>query len=184
MGDNNYKEHPSVSKRVHKDIAYYSLAWSALTLCSRTTIASTVPSLPGLWELYWLENSRRPRILKMGRAWYGGLRSELRVEADGGDPRNISIREYLESGDCYYRYMVCEVAEDLEELYDVISTIRGVPGPSTRPGQRYVDVRVSEPDKMTIHRQRHKKTTQRESFGAHVPNMFDILERMKKNGRK
>ena len=170
----------SVSKDIHQNIAYYTITWSALFPNSRESIAGAVPSLPGIWELYWLEKSISPRILKMGRAWYGGLRSELRVEADGGERRNRHIREYLNSGDCYYRYTICEVASDLEEIYDVLTSIRGLPGPETAPVKRYTEVRISEPDKMIIHRRRTKKSRDEEAQSREVPNMFDVLEAIKK----
>ena len=177
---------PSVSKQIDRDIAYYRVIWSALFPSSRERIRNTVPSLPGLWELYWLEKSINPRMLKMGSAWYGGLRNELRVEADEGEYRNRGIREYLNSGDCYYRYTICEIGADLEELYEVIASIRRMPGPKTPPARRYADVRISEPDEMIIHRVRrsHEKPIPRESFGNHVPNMFDVLRELRRREKQ
>ena len=176
---------PAISKQIHRNIAYYRVGWSPLYPSIKESINNTVPSLPGLWELYWLEKSFTPRILKMGRAWYGGLRSELRVEADGEEHRNRNIKEYLTSGDCYYRYVVCEIAADLEELYDLIASIRGVVGPRMPPPKRYDDVRVSEPDEMIIYRSHpNEKAKARESFGKRVPNMFDVVAEMKRRQAK
>ena len=118
------KRRPDVDKRVRRDTAYFRITWSPLLPVSRWEINGAVPSLPGVWELYYLEHSRIPRFVKMGRAWYGGLRNEIRAESDPDLPQNAAIREVLETGDCYYRYTICEHADDLNDLYSVLVTHR------------------------------------------------------------
>ncbi len=169
----------SVSKRVHREIAYYDLDWSPLLPVERRSINGSVPSLAGIWELYWLEQSRKPRLIKMGRAWYGGLRNEIRFEADASERTNRNIEKYLISGDCYYRYIVCESADDLNELYWVLCSLRGMEGP-TAPKRRYRDLRVREDDNMIIKRRRKPGHGERpvDPLGHRVPNMFDVLREM------
>ncbi|AFG36270.1 hypothetical protein [Spirochaeta africana] len=170
---------PHITKQVHRERAFYHIQWSVLEPVSRHTINSRVPSLPGIWELYYLENSRIPRMLKMGRAWYGGLRNVLRLESDGSELQNRDMQELLESGDSYYRYTVCEIAADLEEVYDVLTTLRGVPSPPAPP-QRYREVRIQEPEEMSINRNRTPAQPKRPPtpFGNRVPNMFDAMRAM------
>lgn len=170
---------PQVSKLIHRERAFYTIEWAALEPVSRHSINAGVPSLPGVWEIYWLENARIPHLLKMGRAWYGGLRNVLRIEADGSALQNRDMQKELEGGDAYYRYTVCTIAPDLEEVYDVLTTIRGVPSPPA-PAKRYREVRIQEPDEMIIHRNRTPKQKPKPPvpFGSRVPNMFDAMRVM------
>ncbi|MFW6363687.1 MAG: hypothetical protein ACOC0D_07550 [Spirochaeta sp.] len=170
---------PQIKKQIHRERAFYHIEWSILEPVSRHTIHSCVPSLPGIWEIYYLENARIPRILKMGRAWYGGLRNVLRLEADGTELQNRDLQEVLESGDSYYRYTVCEIAADLEEVYDVLTTLRGVPSPAPPP-KRYREVRILEPDEMLINRNRKPFQARKPPvpFGNRAPNMFDAMRIM------
>lgn len=175
---------PHIKKHIHRQRAFYTIEWSPLKPVDRHAINSAVPSLPGIWELYWLENSRIPRLLKMGRAWYGGLRNELRIEADATELRNREIAEQLAGGDSYYRFTVCESAPDLEEVYDVLTTLREVPSPASPP-QRYKEVRIQEPDEMVIHRNRTPAAAPKPPtpFGNTVPNMFDVMAELREIDR-
>jgi hypothetical protein len=171
----------STGKQVHREIAYYDLDWSPLLPVDRQGINGSVPGLPGIWELYWLEKSRFPRLLKIGRAWYGGLRNEIRVEADAAELRNRDIAGYLTGGDCYYRYCICENAADLNEIYWVLCSLRGLEEPEA-PRRRYRDIRLREPEKVTIKRRRKPSEAERpvDPLSHRVPNMFDVLEEMKR----
>lgn len=179
------EKHPVVGKQVHRNIAYYRIDWTPLLPVDRHRINSTVPSLPGIWEIYWLQNSRSPRLLKMGQAWYGGLRNELRLEADGEDIRNRDMKEQLLSGDAYYRYTLCEIARDLEEVFDILLSIRGLASPEGPASTRYRDVRISEDDEMVIHRVRKPSQPRQSerSFSHPVPNMFDVVKEMRSGGQ-
>ncbi|MEX2445161.1 MAG: hypothetical protein WD492_16275 [Alkalispirochaeta sp.] len=173
---------PVVVKRVHREIAYFNIIWSPLLPVSRWDINGAVPSMAGIWELYYLENARVPRILKMGRAWYGGLRNEIRTESDPDLPQNAAHRRVLESGDCYYRYTLCEQGQDLTDVYSVLLSHRNVGQPPVTASGRYSDVRIQEPDEMEIHRTRrpHEERTPPPMMGSRVPNMFDVAAEWKK----
>ncbi len=173
---------PVVVKRVRREIAYFNIIWSPLLPVSRWDINGAVPSMAGIWELYYLENARVPRIMKMGRAWYGGLRSEIRTESDPDLPQNARHRAALESGDCYYRYTICESGQDLTDVYSVLLSHRNVGQPPVTASGRYSDVRIQEPDEMEIHRNRrpHEERTPPPMMGSRVPNMFDVAEEWKK----
>ena len=167
---------PGVDKRVRRDIAYFRITWSPLLPVSRWEINAAVPSMAGIWELYYLHNAREPRIMKMGRAWYGGLRNEIRTESDPALPQNASYRDYLATGDCYYRYTICEQAQDLRDLYSVLVTHRPVKQDPLPLSGRYHDVRFQEPEEMEIRRARrpHEDRSPPPMMGSRVPNMFDV----------
>lgn len=172
---------PTVIKRVHRDRAYFSITWAPLQAVSRQRINAAVPSMPGIWELYQLENSRVPHLLKMGAAWLGGVRHKLRSESDPGLPANRNVRDTLESGDCYFRYSICENRDDLVDVYDVLLTIRGITDVEVTTSGRYRDVRIEEPEEMLIHRVRTPTEQQKplESNRNEVPNMFDVLRELR-----
>ncbi|MFP4302713.1 MAG: hypothetical protein ACLFQZ_11855 [Spirochaetaceae bacterium] len=180
MADRPYV--PGVTKRVRGDRAFFRIEWSPLLPVSRWEINASVPSVAGIWELYYLENARIPRILKCGKAWYGGLRNEIRAESDPTLPQNVDLREILDSGDCYYRYTVCEQSKDLTDVFSVLVTHRNVKQPGTQPSGRYREVRIKEPDKMEIKRARlpHQEKRQSTHMGTKVPNMFDVMREMEK----
>jgi hypothetical protein len=169
---------PTIYRQVRRDRAYFTITWSVMEGVDRHRINAAVPAMSGIWELYHLENSRVPRMLKMGAAWLGGLRHTLRLEADPGYAGNRDIRDLLESGDCYYRYTLCDNRADLTDVYVVLASLRNRdPGGIVASG-RYTEVRIREPDEMLIHRVRTSSQEQLppRPFGNEVPNMFDFLE--------
>ncbi|MCG8478407.1 MAG: hypothetical protein MI724_04865 [Spirochaetales bacterium] len=175
-------DEPRVVKIVRRDRAYFRIVWSPLLPVSRWEINAAVPSVSGIWELYHLVNARVPRIIKLGRAWYGGLRNEIRAESDPTLPQNSSIKSVLEEGDCYYRYTICETSGDLTDLYSVLVTHRRVTQPHVLPTGRYREVRIQEPDVMEIRRVRrpHEASTGSTHMGNRVPNMFDVVEELRR----
>ena len=175
-------DEPRVVKIVRRDRAYFRIIWSPLLPVSRWEINAAVPSVSGIWELYHLVHSRVPRIIKLGRAWYGGLRNEIRAESDPTLPQNTSIRSVLEGGDCYYRYTICETAGDLTDLYSVLITHRRVTQSDVLPTGRYREVRIQEPDVMEIRRVRrpHEERAESTEMGKRVPNMFDVVEELRR----
>ena len=170
-------EYPSITKQVRRNRAYYTIDWSVLQTVARNRINAGVPALPGLWEIYWLQHSRIPRLLKIGTAWRGGLRSTLRTEADPERPANREIGEYLASGDCYFHFTVCEDRDDLVDVYWVLASLRNAPVRVDGDSGRYRDVRIKEPEELRINRVRtpEQKPVPTEPFGDRVPNMFDVM---------
>ncbi len=169
---------PTIYRQVRRDRAYYTITWSTMEGVDRHRINASVPAMSGIWELYYLEKSRVPRLLKMGAAWLGGLRHTLRLEADPGYAGNREIRDLLESGDCYYRYTLCDNRADLSDVYVVLASLRDHDVREVVPSGRFAEVRISEPDDMLIHRVRTSAEEQipPRTFGNEVPNMFDFLE--------
>jgi hypothetical protein len=174
---------PEIVKIVRRDIAYFRITWSPLLPVSRWEINGAVPSMSGIWELYHLENARVPRILKMGRAWYGGLRNEIRTESDPDLPQNVAFRELLATGDCYYRYTLCAESGDLTDTYALLRSHRALPpAPEVQLTGRYREVRFQEPDEMEIRRARRpgEDAVPPPMVGTSVPNMFDVMEELER----
>lgn len=175
----------SVRKRERNDTVYFSITWSSLLPVSRFDIIGSVPSMAGIWEIYWLQDSRVPRILRIGRAWHGGLRHSLREHTDPSLPMGAPLREYLESGDCYYRYVVVESHADLNDIYSVLITHRRVDQTPVPTTGRYREVRIREPDEMVIERRRTptEEAPPPELYGNEVPNLFDVARLLEEDRR-
>ena len=86
------------------DRVYYSVTWSALRQADRWQIASSVPAVGGVYEIYWMDEHKHLRMLTIGNAAFGGLRSEIRRFTDPelvDDPEAIAI---LNDKEIWFRY--------------------------------------------------------------------------------
>ncbi|MDR2403812.1 MAG: hypothetical protein LBD78_07245, partial [Spirochaetaceae bacterium] len=71
-----------ISFRAQGKVVHYFVTWSPLILADRWTINSKVPSVGGVYEIYWMDDHRHLRMLSVGDTHYGGLRTELRRLTD------------------------------------------------------------------------------------------------------
>ncbi|MCL2208864.1 MAG: hypothetical protein FWC19_09040 [Treponema sp.] len=85
--------------------AYYSVKWSPLAKADRHDIITKVPSVAGVYEIYWMDDNNRLRMFVVGKTDYGGLRSEIRRITD---PElcltDEKARKILEEREIWYRY--------------------------------------------------------------------------------
>jgi len=103
------------SKEKNKEIHYF-IKWSPLSQADRWEINSKVPSVAGIYEIYWMDTSKHLRMLSIGRTHYGGLRSELRRLTDPelhGDPET---RKILEEEEIWFRYAPCDSAMAMADV--------------------------------------------------------------------
>jgi hypothetical protein len=84
---------------------YYFVQWSPLSKADRYEIIAKVPSLAGIFEIYWMDESKRLRLFFLGQTNYGGLRSEIRRITDPELCKNDEkARIILEEKEIWYRY--------------------------------------------------------------------------------
>lgn len=84
---------------------YYSVQWSPLSKADRHDIITKVPSLAGVFEVYWMDEQNRLRLCVVGQTNYGGLRSEIRRITDPELCKNDEkMRKILEEKEIWYRY--------------------------------------------------------------------------------
>ena len=85
--------------------AYYFVKWSPLSKADRYEIITKVPSLAGIFEVYWMDENNRLRLFVVGKTDYGGLRSELRRITDPELCKtDEKARKILEEKEIWYRY--------------------------------------------------------------------------------
>ena len=85
--------------------AFYNVQWSPLSKADRYEIITKVPSLAGIFEVYWMDEKNRLRLFVIGKTDYGGLRSELRRITDPELCKtDEKARKILEEKEIWYRY--------------------------------------------------------------------------------
>ena len=85
---------------------YYFVQWSPLSKAERYDIITKVPAIAGIFEIYWMDESKHLRLFIVEKTDYGGLRSEIRRVTD---PElctdNPAKRKILEEKEIWYRYV-------------------------------------------------------------------------------
>jgi len=132
------------------DSVYYSVQWSPLTLAERWTINSKVPSVAGIYEIYWMDDHNHLRMLAVGDTHFGGLRTELRRLTDPELTLDPKAREILENEEIWFRYAPSNSADIMS---DVIWFFRKTyfpedPGVSHSGRFEKIFLKESEPDKL------------------------------------
>lgn len=87
--------------------AHYFIKWSPLSKADRWTINAKVPSIAGIFEIYWMDETQHLRMLCVGRTHYGGLRSELRRLTDPELNEDLEAKKTLENEEIWFRYAPC-----------------------------------------------------------------------------
>jgi hypothetical protein len=90
-----------------KDVFYY-INWSPLALAERWTIAAKVPSLGGVYEIYWMDDHKHLRMLMVGDTHYGGLRTEIRRLTDPELVENEKAKKILTDEEIWFRYTLTD----------------------------------------------------------------------------
>lgn len=142
---------PVILKEVDKKLsAYYTLTWTALTRADKYRITTAVPAVAGLYELYYMDTSKRLNLLAVTHAWYGGLRSNLRQAVDPYHTHDLSVRALLEEAPLFYRYSCSDSFGDLLDVVWFLHTGYFPHDVRVDHSQRYKKIFLTEqaPDKI------------------------------------
>jgi hypothetical protein len=144
------KKSPRLEKMVKNRDAYFSLYWSELRKAEKYDISRHVPSMAGIYELYYRDEHGRIHLMSISRAWYGGLRSKLRIDTDPELVTDARFRQILETYDVYYRYTLTNSMGDMVDVLYFFSKsyLPGRPAPGD--SGRYANIFLEEiaPDKL------------------------------------
>ncbi len=122
---------PGIVKKVKENSAYYSVTWSKLKKADKYDISTTVPSVAGLYELFYLDECRKLKCFYMSLVWYGGLREEIRRYSDPELEKDLNRHRVLNTYPIYYRYTIGTSYGDLCDLLYFFSAC-------LRPGNRTI----------------------------------------------
>lgn len=141
---------PHLEKHVEHGDMYYTLYWSLLRKAEKYDIIRHVPSIAGLYELYYMDEHNRIHLMCLARVWYGGLRNRLRADTDPTIVMDPKYREILETYDVYYRYTATESMSDMVDVLHFFSKTyhpyQTAPDDSGR--YRYIYLEEIAPDKL------------------------------------
>lgn len=141
---------PRIERMEKDDQAYFTLYWSKLTKADKYTITTSVPSVSGLYELYYEDYEKQLNLLTINTAWLGGLRSQIRqdIEPDFNKPKNLRI--VLENLPIYYRFSMSDVSEDIQDVVWFLNQTYFGEKSKVHDSGRYKNIFVKEaaPDKI------------------------------------
>ncbi|MDR2701315.1 MAG: hypothetical protein LBB72_02660 [Spirochaetaceae bacterium] len=96
--------------------AHYFIKWSPLSKADRWIINAKVPSVAGVYEVYWMDDHEHLRMLYVGQTHYGGLRSELRRLTDPELNKDLDAKKTLEDEEIWFRYAPCNSAAMMADV--------------------------------------------------------------------
>ena len=137
------------SKEKGKDVHYF-IKWSPLALAERWTISTKVPSVAGVYEVYWMDDHNHLRMLSVGRTHYGGLRSELRRLTDPELCEDPELKKKLEDEEIWFRYAPCNSASMMADVLWFFMKTYFPEKPGVDHSGRYQKIYMNEsaPDKL------------------------------------
>ncbi|HEQ71078.1 MAG TPA: hypothetical protein ENN69_01185 [Spirochaetia bacterium] len=135
---------PHVKKLVEGTTVYYTLGWSEIRKAEKYDIIRTVPSVSGLFELYYQDEKKKLNLIYVAKAYYGGLQNELRKRTDPELEENPHRKKILEKYDCYYRYVPSHSYKDLSDILYFFSATYFPDRPPHEHSGRYAEIYVKE----------------------------------------
>ena len=140
----------SLKKKGYVNDIFYFVKWSPLAVADRWEINAKVPSVAGIFEIYWMDETKRLRMYNIGQTHYGGLRSELRRLTDPELCNDPAARQLLEDKEIWYRYAPSDSAKDMADVvWFFMKTYFPENPPADHSGRyRKIYLTESEPDKL------------------------------------
>jgi hypothetical protein len=139
-----------VSKEQGKGAVHYFVQWSPLTVADRWTINAKVPSVAGIYEIYWMDDHNHLRMLTVGDTHYGGLRSELRRLTDPELIQDAKVVKILEEKEIWFRYAPTNSAVVMADVVWFFRATYFPENPGVAHSGRYKKIYLQEsaPDKL------------------------------------
>jgi hypothetical protein len=137
------------AKDKNGDIHYF-INWSQLALADRWEINAKVPSVAGIYEIYWMDDHKHLRMFLLGQTHYGGLRSELRRLTDPELTGDSHTKKILEEKEIWYRYTPCNSSDTMTDIMFFFMKTYFPENPKVKDSGRYRKIYLteSEPNKL------------------------------------
>ncbi|MBN2440556.1 MAG: hypothetical protein JXJ04_04405 [Spirochaetales bacterium] len=135
---------PIVIKKEEDNSVYFIIHWSRIKKADKYDIIKHVPSVPGIFELYYLDYKKKLNLFFLSRAWYGGLRNSLRERTDPELEKDPNRRKILEDYDCYYRYTISQSFGDMSDILFFFESTYSPHNPQKDSSGRYEFIYVEE----------------------------------------
>ena len=136
--------------RENGNIVHYFINWSPLEIAERWTINAKVPSVAGVYEIYWMDDHEHLRMLSVGQTHYGGLRTEIRRLTDPELAQTPKARQLLEEEEIWFRFFPCNSAPTMADVVWYFRRTYFPENPGVEHSGRYrkIFMNESEPNKL------------------------------------
>jgi hypothetical protein len=108
---------PTITKQVDFETAYFTVRWSCLRKADKYDIATAVPSLSGIFELYFMDDRKKLNLFYFAKAYYGGLRNSIRLSTDEEEESDETRKKIIADHDIYYRYTLTDSYKDMCDVF-------------------------------------------------------------------
>ena len=133
-----------LTKLVEEPDVFYTVFWSRLQKADRYQIITKVPSVAGIFELYYQDEHKQLNLFHIAKSWYGGLRTGLRKATDPELEDDPIKKEILENRDIYYRYTVIPSYADMSDVLYFFATTYRPHVHKVKSSGRYENIYVNE----------------------------------------
>ena len=130
---------------------FYFVQWSALSKADRYDIITKVPAVAGVFEIYWMDETKHLRLFFLGKTDYGGLRSEIRRITDPElCNNNPKMKKILEEKEIWYRYATTDSSKVMADIQWYFMKEYFPENTTTEHSGRYENIFLKEsaPDKL------------------------------------
>lgn len=134
----------NITKRIRGGDAYYTINWSPLEEINKYRIMSSVPSMSGIFELYYLDESKTLNIFCLSRAWYGGIRNTVREMCDPISLRYPEYRSFFSEHPVILRYALSDSFQDMADILYFFFSSGVLQTRESEASGRYGDIYVKE----------------------------------------
>jgi len=135
---------PHITKKIKEDSVYFTIYWSKIEKVNKYEIIRRVPSVAGIYELYYMDEKKKLNLFFFSKAWYGGLRAKIRQDIDPSLDENKKKIKILNKFTCYYRYSIVESNDDMDDILFFFSETYFPEKNLYEPSGIYVDIYVKE----------------------------------------
>jgi hypothetical protein len=104
-----------VQKQKGKD-GFFELYWSHLIQADKYTVGSKIPSVSGLFELYYQDEQKVMNLLTIGVCWRSGLRSQIRADIEPDLNKTEEVRKILENRPLFCRWTESDKPDDITDV--------------------------------------------------------------------
>jgi hypothetical protein len=136
---------PTITKQEDADAddAYFTVRWSNLRKADKYDIVKTVPSVSGIFELYYMDEKKKLNLFFFSKAYYGGLRFAIRQYTDTEQERDPVRLRIITDYDVYYRYTISSSYKDMSDVFYFFARTY-CPDKMTEDSGRYDNIFVNE----------------------------------------
>lgn len=133
-----------IEKKTRKKNVYFTISWSEFLPMEKHLINNKVPSIAGIFELYYLDANKTLQFIGRDRAYYGGLRNTLRQISDPALSSVVAMEAVPSDKALYFRYSHVESQDDMDDLLFFLEQTRFSEQDVFDHSGRYTNIYVNE----------------------------------------